>query len=411
MPQLELRQRLTTNTRLSVTAVAKHGGDFIGNIDVDAAGAITFTAGNRARNNVQIGHGGDDADYTTTDIGNIGKIDVTTTNGGAITFRSGTGDNTYAMIGHGGRDTAGNHGDDGDALTLAAADAAASKITVNSAGGITFDASQATGNNEQFVQIGHGGYTSRGDNFGDIEVSAGGTVAFTAGDRVRAYAQIGNGGYDSDEPNTTDPAGQGNVGIISVTTMGVGSNINFSSGSNTDSYSQIGHGGRAVSGDHGVIDPAGARTAHGSITVNSSGSIAFTAANNTRAYTQIGHGGDEARGDRAGAIDVDAVGSISFSSGDATRAFSMIGHGGYNADSADNDADNASQGDTGQIDVTAGDGHRLPCGRGRSIRLYPNWPRRSAYAGGAHREHQRHLRYGFRRDDSVSLRRFCGDAE
>ncbi|MCB1237284.1 MAG: hypothetical protein KDM91_19630, partial [Verrucomicrobiae bacterium] len=146
----------------------------------------------------------------------------------------------------------------------------------------------------------------------------------------RAFAQIGHGGYDADNPNgrllTT-----GNIGDIAVT---VGGNTTFRGGASADSYAQLGHGG---------VNTAGQNI--GDITLNTGGAIRFLGGVGNgffeqRAYAQLGHGGFAANGAHTGDIVVNAglsgMGGITFMAGDTADNYVQLGHGGRGAKSGGN---------------------------------------------------------------------------
>ncbi|MGE0414776.1 MAG: beta strand repeat-containing protein, partial [Verrucomicrobiales bacterium] len=363
-------------------------GTVVGTIDYNT-GSVTFTTSilnsnpgsddiivkyQHADNDlgyVQLGNGGWDSD-SGDNTGDVGKITVTTLNGGNVTFSSGPND-SYAQLGHGGRDTSGNHGQAFDALGNL--DTAASKITLNADGAVAFGAYQGNAlwgeSNRAYVQLGHGGWTARGDMVGDIEVNAKGGISFTGGTGMESYAQLGHGGHDSDDPNNT--SGRGNVGKITVTT-GTGGDIVFTAGGKTTgagrrSYAQLGHGGFDVYGNHGEDPNRTGDTTVSAIVVDSGGAIRFTAGpgvhndpagggESQEAYALLGHGGHTARGDHLGNITVTAAGDIIFKASDsAPTGIAQLGHGGWDAD--DPNGGTASTGNRGDISVTTTNGGNI----------------------------------------------------
>ncbi|MDF1739305.1 MAG: filamentous hemagglutinin N-terminal domain-containing protein [Verrucomicrobiales bacterium] len=291
-----------------------------GNIKVvSTAGNIEFTAGLGDANYAQLGNGG-----FTTSGDHSGEIMVEAA--GDVKFTAGTFANTatgmlnsratnYAQLGHGGNAAAGNH---------------SGTISVSSTGGgITALAGNGT---DTYVQIGHGGRTARGDHSGKIDVTALNDITFNGGSAGQTYAMIGHGGRDADNPNSTyypdnDPATLergptaaervGNDGNIAVTSSA--GKVAFTTGSGTESFVQIGHGGSLTDGDH-----------VGSITV-SAVDILFDASSSVGSthYAQLGHGGYFASGGHEGIITVNATGAITFAAG-TTGSYTQIGHGGYN---------------------------------------------------------------------------------
>ncbi|MEC5125211.1 hypothetical protein VSU19_00495 [Verrucomicrobiales bacterium BCK34] len=301
---------------LDMRVNASSGGD----IDVDA-GSIVANAGLGGRlSEVQIGHGGFNAEYVTTGTttanytfgGWYGSIDVTTTSGD-ITFKTGA-ERSGAQIGHGGGSNTGNHGYDVDAGTD---DALNSKITVQSAGAITFDATTSVSGVSQFAQIGHGGWQAAGDHIGDIKVSAVDAITFTAGSQEDSYAMIGNGGNEA----RGDHAGDIDVSA--------GGNISFTAGTGTHAHAMIGHGGYDADGPNG--DTAQGNSGDISV-VSTGGNIELKGSDTTAeyAFSMIGHGGGETDGANTGHISLDAAGSLSITSGTGKWGYSRVGHGGYN---------------------------------------------------------------------------------
>ncbi|MCG8602604.1 MAG: hypothetical protein MI807_20840, partial [Verrucomicrobiales bacterium] len=324
-------------------------GNHSGDITVEASGALGVLAGQGDRAYAQIGNGGDDSDGVKDGDINItasGDITLTATQGlndGGVTTNLATGPNGWVAIGHGGRGSAGN---------------TSGSVIVNSGGAITGTAGDTNGSS---VQIGHGGLGARGDHGvdGDIlSVIADGNITMLAGDGQaddgtiagvdgrRAYAQIGFGGLDADNPNPgyySDNAGGtagaptalervGNTADITVTSAN--GNISFASGSQRESYAQLGHGGAYTDGDH-----------TGDVTVSAvNGSISFDAAaeagvdpttttssnNPAYRYVHLGHGGERASGGHDGDITVTAGNGVAFAAGTTSLDYAQLGHGGRN---------------------------------------------------------------------------------
>lgn len=268
-----------------------------------AASVITFDHYNTGvRAYVQIGHGGDEADFPTAltpgSAGNLGNISVVSENG-AISFAAGNRNEAYAQIGHGGYATSGDHS--GNIVVEA----------LGTNGAITF---AAGGRNEAYAQIGHGGRSAKG-NFGlvdvdgdgsadgDITAVATGSILFSAGSANQTYAQLGHGGYDADAITTAgNTSNTGNILVEST----VGDIIFNAAGSNgINSYVQLGHGGMNTYGDFS-----------GSITARAyDGAVEFTAGEHDDRYAQLGHGGRTAKGDQNGNIDVLGADGVSFTGG------------------------------------------------------------------------------------------------
>jgi len=209
-----------------------------------------------------------------------------------------------------------------------------------------------------YAQIGHGGWTARGDHMGDINIHAGKTSNGTgllvwAGEGREDFAQVGHGGFDSDgyDPlggvsndnnRLNDTGSRGNImidvdGKVTVQGGGVNGKVVGRTGTTTDttaatpvagsgsnvstglvatdesrfSYAQIGHGGGANGGTHS-----------GNITVISNqGGLDVLAGNSTRFnYAQIGNGGYNSRGQaHSGDILVRVRNAINIRGGTAFR--------------------------------------------------------------------------------------------
>ncbi|MDF1825592.1 MAG: filamentous hemagglutinin N-terminal domain-containing protein [Verrucomicrobiales bacterium] len=401
------------NTR--AFAMVGHGGYANGALNGDADGDITLTTedggltmtgGADAGNNfAQVGHGGSNVDATN---GFTGNITVSTT--GDISATAGTEDldegaseNRYVMIGHGGFGSNGSHGAADEEIRVTSSLGSINfsggphsnhfaqlgnggrgslgdhqgSIFVSAGAAINFIAGSG---NDSYVQLGHGGYGARGDHGGTrlvegvtvnqvIDVQAATGITFTAGldtdtletdanaGNMRAYAQLGHGGRDADNPNpgnyadnTAGTAGfptvaqrVGNTADISVVTTG--GDISVRSGTQRESYAQFGHGGAYTDGDH--TGDMVVRADEGSITFDAKTSVSTdpddptdpgsaTGSNNPNArYVMMGHGGYYASGSHHGDITATAGtdGSISFSGGNGDgNAYAQLGHGGRNDD-------------------------------------------------------------------------------
>jgi filamentous hemagglutinin family protein len=135
------------------------------------------------------------------------------------------------------------------------------------------------------------------------------------GQTDRAFAQIGHGGYDSD--NTDGDVTLGNRGNISVT-VGAG-DLLVRGGSDDDSSATIGHGGRSTAGAN-----------IGDITVRAGGNLDLRSGTFIRTYASIGHGGWTAPGNHSGVICIHVGKAVNLdsTSGNAQYTYTNIGHGG-----------------------------------------------------------------------------------
>ncbi len=351
------------------STAAAGGGFHQGSITVRGTDGITFVAGTNsitetddARNQAQIGHGGHASDPNNavyaSGVGHRGNI-LVETSGGDIFFGGGDaarvadastgalastgigfGKFHFAQLGHGGYASDGDHS--GSITIRAGVDGTGTILDANSdisfmAGNSNDDATDLITAN--YTQLGHGGYLARGDNglAGDeIRVSAGGDITFRAGasgadesgtdGNRRSYAQLGNGGMETDQPNN-NAGGQGNFADIHVT---AGGDLEFSGGADQWNYGQLGNGGGDVKGPHsGIID------------VRTGGAIRFLGGlgddtDDVASYAQLGHGGREADGTHSGDISVRAGdftgltgGGITFKAGNIEDNYVQLGHGGY----------------------------------------------------------------------------------
>ena len=290
-------------------AILGHGGNqafgnHVGNIDVRVANEIAFTAGTGSRTNAQLGHGGH-----TGNAGQGGDITGTIkveTESGDIKFY-GTGSESYAQLGHMGMRWLGNIVD--------------GHIDVDSGGAVDFKASGAVGGNTWtgYSMLGHGGWESRGNRTGNIDVDAGGEVLVDSRLGVNGeFAMIGHGGRDA---NGTLG---GNIAVRAGGDISVLASDQTRNQRSGYSPAQIGHGG---------YQSTGAMT--GDVFVESGGNILVEAGNSGDAYAQIGNGGVDANGgSKNGNIHVGAAGDITLRSGGHGQpfAYAMIGQGGFNAD-------------------------------------------------------------------------------
>ncbi|MDA7922002.1 filamentous hemagglutinin N-terminal domain-containing protein [Verrucomicrobiales bacterium] len=389
---------------------------------------------------IMIGHGGRDADgvmankqdiYVTSGTGDVGDQlggadgDVTT---GGITFIAGTQDRDFAMIGHGGYSNGGNNpsGFNGDINIIA------------NGGGVIFDGSLQGGqrftrqtrsldgsattsiimqaydsNTQTFVQIGNGGYASRGNHSGNIDIFSNGgidmlgsttnplsTVSFTAA--VDNLDHLSNGVKAANSTanvymslsSLTDTAattanenvvtGAANLGAAFLGRANVkpGSlRIVLSDGTIITDYpdrqsdertsfiiddqgNQIGE----IVYDQAVVRFNAATIGNGAADVVSVDyeSIGGRGEHN---YAQIGHGGHESDGannnltdgGNTGNISILAASDIRMHAGDYHRSYTQLGHGG-------NDVKGHHSGNItiglapgtlgGKLEVLAGNGER-----------------------------------------------------
>lgn len=338
-----------------------HSGD----IDVTAGGSVIGMGGNNQRAFVQIGHGGDDAAAPT---GHFYSGDITVVAGTGVKFRGGNGveddfsvgfdfggdgnidsvpdimndgisDNldlrstgalssiafAYAQIGHGGYNSGANGSlDNNQNDPLDMTDGHNGAISVTSlTGDIDFMGGGVRGYGH-YAKIGHGGFSTDGNHFGNINVDAtAGSVIFEAGGssysgahyEKRSYAQVGHGGYDV----------SGNLGRVDETIrVNAGEEISFSGGSADGGAAMVPWAAHVY-----VLNRSGNNDenleARGDARQN---------------FALLGHGGVNVYGDKQGDIDVLAGTGIDFNGGlrledfrnldnGSNLNFAQIGHGGY----------------------------------------------------------------------------------
>ena len=381
-----------------------------------------YTTGNRDQSFVQIGNGGYSANLGGRNTpGHSGEIRVTAAND--IRIHGGAFDDNSVQIGHGGRSSQGWHGYQTAQADRANPDFAA--IDADGKGNITVQAGGifevlagrgiGSGDNEQFAQVGHGGYDADGNHQGNIRVTSGqgnisswngllgdtsetGGVVFTAGRLREAYVQLGHGGFGARSSRADGDAGaEGLYGSISLTT---GGDVRFTAGTSLANlrdyddariYAQLGHGGydADIRNDGGTqLRNTGIGHAGDISVISQNGSIIFQAGDETKAapggailgegfgiihYTHLGHGGYSTQGDHHGNITVTARNSVQFYGGSFTqddstdkRNYAILGHGGdesegYNGarDANNNPLDTiAVTATTGDVEFIAGSGRR-----------------------------------------------------
>lgn len=314
---------------------------------------------------VMVGHGG--SNHGTQPAaqrpgnGNVsGDISVVSEDGGVIMH--GGNDRSFSHIGHGGQGLVGDK--DGD-------------ITVRAQSldmrGAFFPSGSIDGSNRAGARIGHGGYESHGGGAGfsgDISVIVvdriyGDVGAQNTNGNGANYVQFGHGGYSSGVvaenavlKDVTSQNGQGvdmtmegHTGSIHV--EATNGNMTFFAGSRSNGAVHIGHGGFAGHGNHDA-----------DITVSAGGNIAFdrkvrldVIAQDDNSYVMIGNGGNRAGGAFTGEIVVEAGGDFMMQAGHNT-SFAQVGHGGFADAGAWNttnlNARNAYATLSGNISVTAG---------------------------------------------------------
>jgi trimeric autotransporter adhesin len=306
------------------------------------AGTLTLTGGSN-NSYAQIGDGG----YGAQTTGGSGDINVDAT--GALLLQAGAGQNSFAQIGDGGANSVGSN---------------SANITV-AANGVTLLGGGNDGSGDlsggAYAQIGNGGYQSNYDvtagsiaQTGSISVSAGaGELLLVGGANDQSYAQIGHGGAWSNSGAATT----GSIVLSGDISVGAGTVV-LSAGSG--GVAQIGEGGYCADCSTSVAASGGSITFGGNINVVAATSVSLTGGQSLD-YTQIGHGGYEAAQD-AVAPSILYTGDIGVTGGSATGAvllasdlyYAQIGHGGALAnENATATGTNGSISFTGNITVSA----------------------------------------------------------
>lgn len=380
-----------------------------------------YAEGNRDVSFVHLGNGG----YSTSiggrnSAGHSGKIMVTAA--GDIRLHGGAFDDSSVQIGHGGRGAQSFHGVQTDQAAnrvnpdLTFGGDESGNIVISSGGILELLAGRGLSywDNEQYAQVGHGGYDADGHHQGNISITAGsgiistrpgviggsgqtGGIVFTAGQSRDASAQLGHGGFGARSAREDGDSGvRGLTGNITVNAAG---SVLFTSGTSLFNYqdnddgrlsSQLGHGGYDADVRHdGGTQLRGTGIGHfGNISViSSNGSIVFQAGDESKAApggfslgngngilhaTQLGHGGAFASGDHHGNITVQAAQDIQFYGGSRTqddstdkRNYALLGHGGDDAEGYMG-ARNANNDPLDEIRVTATNGDiEFVAGEGR----------------------------------------------
>ncbi len=339
-------------------------GTLSGNIDVQAAGNVSFRSGYEAdRPYSMIGHGGFGWHaYSKTEEfgGNLDPLqrghhgDIMVDAGGAIDFSSGQPDvdtaanSAFSMIGHGGNLARGDH---------------YGRIDVNAGTGIRFEAiggwDSAKADNSlgdargdtNFVQIGHGGrntdFETSNANGGFQERALGGAAGTDRDSSITVTAADGNIEFIS--PQTARTAAQ-EAGIQDATSgrWADEDDSKFSPYA-ARSWAKIGHGGvdganyngTGIGGDITVEAPDGSITLVGSdfqqgfsdhVALPDAYRDEFSSRRSEQNYTQIGHGGVTIRGDKTGHVSVSSLGDISLMAGLGRHDHVQVGHGGWDSD-------------------------------------------------------------------------------
>ncbi|MEZ5434502.1 MAG: hypothetical protein R3F31_25715 [Verrucomicrobiales bacterium] len=295
---------VTAGTGIMSTAPGTIGGSGV-------QGGLVFTAGQTTDAYAQLGLGGADT-VSAREAGDTGRRgfsgDVNVTTVGDIRFLAGTGGystnsvlgaatdwnnvRNYVQLGHGGI-AAGIR--DNNGATFGSGIGHHGDITVTSGmGSILFNGGDVLKGSPgvgygilHTAQLGHGGFDANGEHYGNITVSAGKDITFTAGgigldenqDKY-SWVQLGNGGDSADGNMGIRDAGNGEINTISVTA--VTGDINFIGGAGQRDYAQLGFGGYQARGDH-----------RADITVSAGDDINFIGGQNPQPFRVVGDASSE----------------------------------------------------------------------------------------------------------------------
>ncbi|MDF1755885.1 MAG: filamentous hemagglutinin N-terminal domain-containing protein [Verrucomicrobiales bacterium] len=226
--------------------------------------------------------------YSTEDQSETGSGNPGDT--GLLTSR----DSRYAKIGHGG--TSAEVGNEASGYSLNRTDRANELVQYR----IPTDNSE-TGAGSVIGEIGQA--QNRGLTFmtitGDIEVTAGRNVSVIAGNDVDDFAQIGHGGTElADYETSSFIAGDISInagGYLEITAGGEVKWTGSASNRHMRGFAQVGHGGHQT-GFLGYF---------GDISINTGGDITITAGAYGDNYAKIGHKGSDDWGQVAGEYDRD----------------------------------------------------------------------------------------------------------
>jgi hypothetical protein len=208
---------------------------------------------------------------------------------------------------------------------------------------------------EAYAQIGNGGAESNSNSSGYSETGlvtvSGETVLLQAGSGTGSYAQIGHGGYKSGQSlNGTATLG-GDVTVSAANAIRL-------VGGGLDAYAQIGQGGNflnngAANGSGGTISGNIAVAVAAPNTHNGNDPLTLTAGTGANSFAQIGNGGQGENKPAAGAT-VNFVISGNVTVADLTLTGSNTGANGY-AQIGNGDASKTGTGNvSGQVTLGQG---------------------------------------------------------
>ena len=207
---------------------------------------------------------------------------------------------------------------------------------------------------QNWSQIGHGGFNYETGYTGNVFVNAGGDVDIQGGLTEYDFARVGHGGYQAgvnlNGSSLTVPF-NGAITVLSGNDLnvqgGYGNNINANALDMQFQWAQIGHG--ALGRD-----------------ANVNGDITIAASNDLRVEGGFGQGFGLNPGERNLDTSITTLATTNYSDGNALGgntdaaaairdAYAHIGHGGMGTGGGLNGVNGATNGDlTGDIDVTAG---------------------------------------------------------
>jgi filamentous hemagglutinin family protein len=280
-----------------------------GAVLVNVSGGVTLSGGSATGAFAQIGNGG-----LKTSGNNSG--DITITAGGDLALNGGSGGEAYAQIGQGGA----------EANTGSAAYSNTAALTVTAANVLL----TAGGGSAANSMIGSGGYKAGQNlvgtavNGGNITITSSHAVTLHGGATADTFAQIGNGGSQSNLNPSAAATGTDSGDIVVHAPNGAAGAVTLLAGAGANAYAQIGDGGYSVNAGPSAV--AANFTVGGNVSVTD---LALTGGNGgANAFAQIGNGDASLNsyGNVGGNIVIDANGKITLTDGTAPHSPAEIGN-------------------------------------------------------------------------------------
>ena len=200
-----------------------------------------------------------------------------------------------------------------------------------------------------YAQIGNGGRNSENGTLGgDITVYASNAVRLLGGSSSYSYTQIGHGGLTSHADSVT--------GLILISVP----NLEMTAGNNTSTYAMVGHGGFDFGANADIITPI----------FVSADNVTMTSGTGEGGFVQIGHGGgfSHLEGDILGDIIFGTTtATISMTAVDGSGSYAQIGHGGDNSNARQVSGDINLHGTRSvRVEATSGSASYAQIGHGGS---------------------------------------------